>query len=114
MAVSLQAVYVWCNIGTGKLSADNRDVLRGAGAVNIANNLIVHGCGIEEHDKHLFAVLDRLREMGLTVKEDKCEFRLLRLMFFGHKLTSDGINPSKEMIAAIRNARPYKDANEVR
>lgn len=59
-------------------------------------------------------MLDRLREVGLTVKEDKGEFRLLSLMFFGHKLTSDGINPSKEMIAAIRNARPYKDANEVR
>ena len=115
MAVSLQVVYVWCNIGTGKLSADNRDVLRGcAGAVNITNDLIVHGCGIEEHEKHLFAVFDRVREMGLTVKEDKCKFRLLRLTFFGHKLTSDSINPSKEKIAAIANARPYKDASEVR
>lgn len=35
MAVSLQVVYVWCNIGTGKLSADNRDVLSGcAGTVS--------------------------------------------------------------------------------
>ena len=38
------------------------DVVRGyAGVANIADDLIVHGCGVEEHDKRLFAVLDRLR-----------------------------------------------------
>ena len=35
-----------------------RDVLRGcAGVAKIADNLIVDGCGMEEHDKHTFAVL---------------------------------------------------------
>ena len=28
------------------------------------------------------AVLDRLKETGLTLNEDKCEFRLPRLTFF--------------------------------
>ena len=92
-----------------------RDVLRGcAGFANIADDLIVHGCDVEEHDKRLFAVLDRLSEVGLTVNGDKCEFRLSRLTFFGHELTSDGINPSEEKIAAIRDARSPKDASEVR
>ena len=36
-----------------------------------------------------------------------------KLTFFGHELTSDGINPSEEKIAAIRDARPPKDASEV-
>ena len=57
-----------------------RDVLRGcAGVANIADDLIVRGCDVEEHDKRLFAVLDRLSEVGLTVNGDKCEFRLSRL-----------------------------------
>ena len=56
----------------------------------------------------------RLSEVGLTVNRDKCEFRLSRLTFFGHELTSDGINPSEEKIAAIRDARSPKDASEVR
>ena len=92
-----------------------RDVLRGcAGVANIADDLIVHGCGMEEHDKRLFAVLDRLSEVGLTVNGDKCEFRLSKLTFFGHELTSDGINPCEEKVAAIRDARAPKDASEVR
>ena len=33
---------------------------------------------------------------------------------FSHELTSDGVNPSEEKVAAIRDARPPKDASEVR
>ena len=52
--------------------------------------------------------------MGLTVNGEKCEFRLLKLTFFGHELTSDGVNTSEEKVAAIRDARPPKDASEIR
>ena len=62
-----------------------RDVLKGcAGVANIADDLIVHGKDIEEHDVRLFAVLDRLSEVGLTVNGDKCQFRPTKLTFFGH------------------------------
>jgi len=30
--------------------------------------VIIHGNGVEAHDKRLFAVLDMLREVGLTFK----------------------------------------------
>ena len=71
-----------------------RDVLRGCeGVANIADDLIIHGKNTEEHDVRLFAVLDRLSEV---------------------ELTSDGINPTEEKVAAIRDARPAKDASEVR
>ena len=43
---------------------------------NIADGLIIHGRREEQPDKRLLAVLDRLRETGLTLNEDKCEYRL--------------------------------------
>ena len=52
---------------------------------NIADDLIIHGRGEEQHDKRLLAVLDRLRETGLTLNEDKCEFRLSRLIMVDTK-----------------------------
>ena len=58
-------------------------------------------------------MLDRLSEVGLTLNGEKREFRLSQLTFFGHKLTSDGINPSEEKVTAIRDAQPPKDASEV-
>ena len=88
-----------------------RDMLRGCpGVANIADDLIIHGKGIEEHDRCLFTVLDRPSEVGLTVNGEMCEFRLSKLTFFGHELTSDGVNPSEQKVAAIRDARPPKDA----
>ena len=49
----------------------------------------------------------------MTLNGNKCEFRLSKLIFSRHELTSDGINPSEEKIAAIRDARAPKDASEV-
>ena len=62
------------------------DVLKKCRRVaNIADDLIVHGRDMEEHDRRLFAVLDVLREVGLTLNGKKCEFRLTKLTFFGHE-----------------------------
>ena len=52
------------------------DVLQGCeGVANIADDVIVHGCGIERHDKNLLAVLNRLRQCGLTLNGSKRQFR---------------------------------------
>ena len=92
-----------------------RDVLRGCeGGVNIADDLIIHGQGAEQHDKRLFAVLDRLREAGLTLNEGKYEFRLPRLTFFRHEVTKKGVEPSEEKVAAIRHADRPQNASEAR
>ena len=64
------------------------------------------------HDKNLFAVLDRLKERGLTVNH-KCIFRVPELLFYGHKISGDGISPSEEKIAAVQNARAPETASEV-
>ena len=84
------------------------------GVVNIADNLIIYGEGVEQHDERLFAVLDRLKGAGLTLNEDKCEFRLPRLTFFGHEVTQKGVEPSDEKVAAIQHADPPQNASEAR
>ena len=40
-----------------------RDVLRGCeGVINIADDLVIHGNGVEQHDERVFVVLDGLKE----------------------------------------------------
>ena len=91
-----------------------KDVLRGCnGVANIADDLIIHGRGIKQHDDNLFAVLRRLRESGLTLNVKKCKFRLFQLTFYGHDLGKHGIAPS-EKVAAILNANSPQNASEVR
>ena len=92
-----------------------KDALIGCiGVKNIADDLIIHGCGIQEHDENLLAVLRRLRECGLTSNETKCQFRLPKLTFFGHDLSKQGILPSEEKVSAIQNAKPPQNTAEVR
>ena len=57
------------------------------GVANLADDLIVHGCGIKEHDRNLHAVLTRLKGKGLTFNGDKCQFCLPKLTFFSHELS---------------------------
>ena len=91
------------------------DVLHGfEGVANLADDLIVHSCGIKEHDRNLHAVLTRLKEKGLTLNGDKCQFRLPKITFFGHDLSRQGAAPSEETVAAILNASPPQDASQVR
>ena len=92
-----------------------KDVLIGCkGVANIADDLIIHGCGIKEHDENLLAVLRRLKERGLTLNEKKCRFRLPKLTVFGHDLSGKGIAASEEKVSAVENAKPPLSAAEVR
>ena len=92
-----------------------RDVLRGCeGVINIADDLVIHGNGASQHDERLFVVLNRLKEVGLTLNGEKCEFRLPRLTLFGHQVTQNGVEPSEEKVAAIRNPDPPQHASEAR
>jgi len=52
----------------GKYQQIVRDVLEGCeGVANTADDLIIHGNGVEELDRRLFAVLDSLKRVGLML-----------------------------------------------
>ena len=119
--VSHRGLYRYTRLMFGVTSAPEkyqqifRDVLRGCeGVINIADDLVIPGNGVEQHDERLFVVLNRLKEVGLTLNGDKCEFRLPRLTFFGHQVTQNGVEPSEEKVAVIRNADPPQNASEAR
>ena len=112
---SLQEVNVWNNLGSREISEDIKDALIGSKRVkNIADDLNIHGCGIQEHHENLPAVLRRLRECGLTLNEKKCQFRLPKLTSFGHDLSKQGISLSEEKMSAIQNAKQSQNTAEVR
>ena len=49
-----------------------QDVLLGCeGVTNNADDLVIHGKGIEQHDERLFVALNWLKDVGLTLNGDK-------------------------------------------
>ena len=119
--VTHRGLYRYKRLMFGILSAPEKyrkiisDVIQGcSGVANIADNMIVHGADLKEHDRNLHVILQRLRESGHTLDGEKFQFRLHKLTFFGHDLSSEGVAPSEEMIAAVVNAQAPKNVSEVR
>lgn len=67
----------------------------------------------EEHKSHLRSLFKRLVEYGLRVKASKCIFGVQELIFLGHKISVNGIRPTKEKVQAItellHQSSSYKD-----
>jgi hypothetical protein len=61
------------------------------------DDILIYSKNEEEHAKHLWIVLTRLREHQLYAKFSKCAFLLEEIHFLGHVLSAKGIavDPSK-------------------
>lgn len=91
------------------------DILNGLpGVQNYLDDLIVYGNTLVEHDQNLNTVLQKLKEAGLVLNENKCHFRKTSLRFLGHTITTDGILPDQEHINAVLKAPPPSDAVALR
>jgi hypothetical protein len=51
------------------------------------DDILIYNGSLEEHVEHLGKVFQRLRENKLYVKLEKCEFRVMKMDFLGHKIT---------------------------
>ena len=55
------------------------------------------------HDYLLIQVLNKCCEIGLKLNPDKCIFKSMQVLFFGHLVTSDGLKQDPNKINAIAN-----------
>ena len=83
-----QGLYCYKHLMFGISSAPEKyqmimsDVIQGCnGVANITDDLIVHGADLEEHDRNLYTVLQSLRESGLSLNGEKCQFTFHKLPY---------------------------------
>ena len=84
------------------------------GVVNIADDLIVHGKTVAEHDQSLHKLLARLEEKNLTLNGEKCTFGMGKVVFMGILLSKHGIGPTEEKVRAVTEATRPSSVSEVR
>lgn len=77
------------------------------------DDIIVKGETFEEMVNNLRAVLNRLREAGLTLKPSKCHFGMTEIGVLGHIVNRDGIAPDPNKVKAIKNFPPPKKLKDV-
>jgi hypothetical protein len=55
------------------------------------DDILVYSKDEEEHEQHLWVILQRLREHQLYAKFSKCAFWLIEVPFIGHVISAEGI-----------------------
>ena len=73
------------------------------------DDILVASHSHEEHLDHLRQLLQLLSANGLIINKAKCVFGVPELDFLGHRVTSEGIRPLPDMVAALQNSAPPTD-----
>ena len=66
---------------------------------------MVVGKTLAEHDANLKKVLDRVREIDMTLNKEKCQFRLTQIDYLGETLSQEGVKPDNQKIKTILEYR---------
>ncbi len=97
-----------------------REVLEGLnGTINIADNILVFGCGDTQaeadadHDRNLLALMDRCRQRNLKLNPDKFKLKLRSVKFMGHEVSKNDLMPDNSKIDAITDMPVPEDKKAV-
>lgn len=78
------------------------------------DDLIIFGKTLEEHEHRLLKVLDRLKEEGLKLSLDKCQFCCTSVNYLGHIVSRDGISTDPSKVEAVKSWPCPKNISDLR
>jgi len=84
------------------------------GVVCLVDDILVYGANQAEHDTHLTAALQRIKQAGLTLSKDKCEFNNSKIKFLGQLVDHSGVHPDPDKVRAIRDMKAPTNIRELR
>ena len=75
----------------------------------IVDDILIWGTTLEEHNEKVKKVLERTREINMKLNKKKCKFRVDKVSYVGHLLTSEGVSPDPSKVKAITEMPPPED-----
>lgn len=72
------------------------------GIVCVADDIIIHGATVQDHNNNLEAFLQRCSEKGIKLNKDKLELQKEAITFLGHRITKNGLEADPEKIRAVQ------------
>lgn len=78
------------------------------------DDLIVFGKNLQDHNKNLMTVFQRLREVNLKIHPRKCSFLRKEVLYLGHVLSTEGILPDPSKCEVMEKYPVPRTADEVR
>ena len=79
----------------------------------LMDDILIHGENLSEHDAILDQVLTRLRDEGVTLNKQKCQFAVKSVKYLGHIVSEEGIQPDPDKVQAIREFKTTENVPDV-
>lgn len=83
------------------------------GVTAIVDDILVCGRTKEKHDANLRPMLERTRERGIKLNEEKSIIYMTEVSYFGHRLPREGIRLDPNKVKAIREMAPPRGKAEL-
>uniref|UniRef100_A0A5S6QB45 RNA-directed DNA polymerase n=1 Tax=Trichuris muris TaxID=70415 RepID=A0A5S6QB45_TRIMR len=84
------------------------------GTVAYLDDVLRVGRTLEEHNRNLKAVLNRVMEFGFRIRPEKCQIGVKEIRYLGYIVNEHGRRPDPEKIAAIQRMPPPFDVQSLR
>jgi len=85
----------------------NESVFEGISGIHIvADDIIVAGSTVQEHDQILQKVLERAKERNVHFNFEKLQLRVPEVKYLGTIITADGMKPDPAKVKAIMTYQP--------
>ena len=78
------------------------------------DDILITGSTIDEHLSNLTEVLRRLKEHGVRLKREKCQFLRDSVEYLGHLIDADGLHTTDSKLKAINEAPSPTNTQELR
>ena len=78
------------------------------------DDILVYGATEEQHDIRLQQTLEAIKQSGLTLNKEKCQFKVKAVEFLGHLVTDKGISAAEDKVKAIIEMDAPKNAKELK
>ena len=77
------------------------------------DDLLIYSDTLEEHKRHVRLVLKRLKEAGLYVKPQKCQFHKSKVSFLGFMISSEGVHMDPTKVDAVLGWERPQSAHDI-
>ena len=84
------------------------------GVLQIEDDLLIYGRTQSQHNERLPAVLQILRQIGVTLRKEKCQWNQESVIWFGYKFGPEGMSPDPAKVETIKQLPPPKNTTEVK
>lgn len=78
------------------------------------DDIVVFASSLQEHEQKLTEVFTRLKQHGLKVQPDKCEFMRKEVAYLGHIISDQGVKPNPEKVRVVKEFPVPKSCKDIK